>query len=910
MAISSSLGFIVMLFSCIAILPDFSSAQGSCRTRCGEDYYRGHACHCDYNCLLHKECCPDYEGLCTTANSCKGRCGEDFQRGRKCDCDAGCFEFNQCCPDYQSHCLKETPKTTVANPTTVPITTRANTPQVQATKKLAVNLSTLIQKPVPTTQSASTASSRFQAIETTASDSNSANEEMIQDLSKSQLITLSTLPPANHPTSRPAVTTMQLETLKYPEFQRDDETVLLELTEAMPYQEQFLPSITHSFSTEPTAPSRVFSILQSTTEASTKPEEHANPTGPLVLESDTIRPAVTEQTTPSAAINDQEPETPSESDTTRPAVTEQTTTPSAAVNDQEPETPSESDTTRPAVTEQTTPSAAVNDQESETLSESDTTGPAVTEQTTTPSAAVNDQEPETPSESDTKRPAVTDQTTPSAAVNDQEPETPSESDTTRPAVTEQTTTPSAAVNDQEPETPSESDTTRPSAAVNDQESETPSESDTTGPAVTEQTTTPSAAVNDQEPETPSESDTKRPAVTDQTTPSAAVNDQEPETLSESDTTRPAVTEQTTTPSAAVNDQEPETPSESETTRPAVTEQITPSAAVNDQEPETPSESETTRPAVTEQTTTPSAVNDQEPDTPSESGFDPSMTDAPETDTPSPPEGVWSTPSSTTTDPTRNVLLAVCLDDNDDDNLCSGRPVNGITTLLNGTMYAFRGHWFWMLNSYGIEVGYPRRITDVWGIPSPIDSVFTRCNCQGKTFFFKGSNYWRFENGGMDSGYPKLISIGFGGIKGQITAALSVSSSWRRPESVYFFKQGGLVQKYSYTQKPPQTCKKMQTQYSIYSIRNRFARQLSSQSKATVTLGQEINIKLQWRGFPTSVTSAISVPNARKPDGYDYFVFSRTRYYNINILADQPTVTSTSPSSERQQSTAKDWFKCP
>ncbi|MGH0154838.1 UNVERIFIED_CONTAM: hypothetical protein FKN15_048282 [Acipenser sinensis] len=288
--------------------------------------------------------------------------------------------------------------------------------------------------------------------------------------------------------------------------------------------------------------------------------------------------------------------------------------------------------------------------------------------------------------------------------------------------------------------------------------------------------------------------------------------------------------------------------------------------------------------------------------------EPQANGAPSSASPTKMPTIMSTASSTTTtDPTSDVLLA---DDNNDNNLCSGRPVNGITTLLNGTMYVFRGHWFWRLNSYGIEVGYPRRITDVWGIPSPIDSVFTRCNCQGKTFFFKDNNYWRFENGVMDPGYPKLISKGFGGIKGRITAVLSVSSTRRRPESVYFFKQGGLVQKYSYTQKPPQTCKRMQTQYSVYSIRNRFARQLSSQSKDTVNLGQEVNIKLQWRGFPTSVTSAVSVPNAKKPDGYDYFVFSKTRYYNINIPADQPTITSPSPSSERQQSTAKDWFKCP
>ncbi|XP_033883818.3 proteoglycan 4-like isoform X1 [Acipenser ruthenus] len=888
MAISPSLGFIVVLLSCIAILPHFSSAQGSCRTRCGEDYYRGYACHCDYNCLLHKECCPDYEGLCTTANSCKGRCGEDFQRGRKCDCDAGCLEFNQCCSDYQSHCLKETPKTTVAKPTTVPITTRANTPQVQATKELAVNLSPLIQKPVPTTQSATTALSRFQAIETTASDSNSANEEMIQDLSESQMITLSTLPPVNQPTSRLAVTTMQLENLKYPEFQSDDETVLLELTEAMPYQEQFIPSFTHSFSTEPSAPSSVFSILQSTTEASTKPEEHANPTEPLVLESDTIRPAVTEQTTtPSAAVNDQESETPSESDTTGPAVTEQTTTPSAAVNDQESETPSESDTTGPAVTEQTTtPSAAVNDQEPETLSESDTTRPAVTEQTTTPSAAGNNQEPETPSESDTTRPAVTEQTTTPSAVNDQEPDIPSESGF-EPSMTDAPET----------DTPSPPEGDVPSASP----TQTPASTSTLSLTTTTPTNNPSDIFLPEFMTTVSnleDSTSLPPYSTESSTPLIAFF------------TLQSTTGASEKPEEKANPTEPQA-SESSTTRPdiAVLASI---AAIDNVEELSLTELQTPRGALA---TPPGTENIPEPAVPIGAESVSPTNGAPSSASPTKIPTIMSTPSSTTTDPTRNVLLAgddkqfstASLDDNDDDNLCSGRPVNGITTLLNGTMYAFRGHWFWMLNSYGIEVGYPRRITDVWGIPSPIDSVFTRCNCQGKTFFFKGSNYWRFENGGMDPGYPKLISKGFGGIKGQITAALSVSSSWRRPESVYFFKQGGLVQKYSYTQKPPQTCKKMQTQYSVYSIRNRFARQLSSQSKDTVTLGQEINIKLQWRGFPTSVTSAISVPNARKPDGYDYFVFSRTQYYNINILADQPTVL---PSSERQRSTAKDWFKCP
>jgi len=39
------------------------------------------------------------------------------------------------------------------------------------------------------------------------------------------------------------------------------------------------------------------------------------------------------------------------------------------------------------------------------------------------------------------------------------------------------------------------------------------------------------------------------------------------------------------------------------------------------------------------------------------------------------------------------------------------------------------------------------------------------------------------------------------------------------------------------------------------------------------LSGEINIKLKMNGFPTPVTSAMSMPNPRKSDGFDYFVFS-------------------------------------
>lgn len=46
-----------------------------------------------------------------------------------------------------------------------------------------------------------------------------------------------------------------------------------------------------------------------------------------------------------------------------------------------------------------------------------------------------------------------------------------------------------------------------------------------------------------------------------------------------------------------------------------------------------------------------------------------------------------------------------------------------------------GHYFWVLDRNKVP-GAAQGITQVWGVPSPIDTVFTRCNCQGKTYIFK------------------------------------------------------------------------------------------------------------------------------------------------------------------------------
>ncbi|ELR58267.1 Proteoglycan 4 [Bos mutus] len=240
---------------------------------------------------------------------------------------------------------------------------------------------------------------------------------------------------------------------------------------------------------------------------------------------------------------------------------------------------------------------------------------------------------------------------------------------------------------------------------------------------------------------------------------------------------------------------------------------------------------------------------------------------------------------------------------------------------------FSGHYFWMLTPF-TPPPPPRRITEVWGIPSPIDTVFTRCNCEGKTFFFKGSQYWRFTNDIKDAGYPKLISKGFGGLNGKIVAALSIAQYKSRPESVYFFKRGGSVQQYTYKQEPTQKCtgRRPAINYSVYGEtaqvrRRRFERAIGPSQVHTIRihytpvrvpyqdkgfLHNEVKVSTLWRGLPNVVTSAISLPNIRKPDGYDYYALSKDQYYNIDV----PSRTARAITTRSGQTLSNTWYNCP
>ncbi|XP_059207204.1 vitronectin b [Centropristis striata] len=133
--------------------------------------------------------------------------------------------------------------------------------------------------------------------------------------------------------------------------------------------------------------------------------------------------------------------------------------------------------------------------------------------------------------------------------------------------------------------------------------------------------------------------------------------------------------------------------------------------------------------------------------------------------------------------------------------CSGRPFDAFLQLKNGSIYAFRGEYFFELDDTSILPGYPKRIQDVWGISGPIDAAFTRINCQGKSYMFKGNQYWRFDGDVLDEDYPRDVSVGFDGVPDGVNAAFAIPApSHRGKEKAYFFKEDKYYQ-YEFKHQP-------------------------------------------------------------------------------------------------------------
>ncbi|NWH75767.1 PRG4 protein, partial [Piaya cayana] len=271
---------------------------------------------------------------------------------------------------------------------------------------------------------------------------------------------------------------------------------------------------------------------------------------------------------------------------------------------------------------------------------------------------------------------------------------------------------------------------------------------------------------------------------------------------------------------------------------------------------------------------------------------------------------------------------------DERDLCNGKPADGMVALPNGTLAIFRGRYYWLVSGRTPPTTNPRLIRDGWGIPGPINSVFSRCNCDGKIFFIKGPLYWRFTGSVMDKGYPKPLANGFAGLSGKIRATLPVARYNTRPESVYFIKKDGNMQQYVYRQSPAKKCQRrthVTIRYPGYVprvvIRRRLPRavrmpsiiqtirinpipsaattpNLSSLLLAGV-LHKEVKVNAYWKGLPKVIHSTISLPNHNKPDGYDYYAFSYNRYYSLDIgkRIARPVTALTG------KTVSKDWYNC-
>ncbi|XP_077075827.1 proteoglycan 4b isoform X2 [Siphateles boraxobius] len=692
---------LLLLFACASTT---SSNPSSCRGRCGEGYYKGSYCQCDYECLGLNECCTDFQNLCTTKDSCKGRCGEPFNRGNPCHCDIDCVPYSQCCPDYEGMCLMEDTALKSRNTDTA----------AQRTAKLCLNIKN-------------------------KKSTESSNEEMTNEAGIGEELMI----PEDESESTPS--------------EGPDSDIEVKVGEN---------STSHS-DYERTTPEPNSSTLASSLPPST--------------------PSITSTADADASSMLLADENPLESTTQQPSEMTTSSTPQ----------PQENASTAP--TEGPTSAAP-------------TEGPTSAAPTEGPTSAAPTEGPTSmlPTEGPTSA-APTEGPTSAAPTEGPTSTAPTEG----PTSTAPTEGPTSAAPTEGPT--SAAPTEGPTSAA-----------PTEGPKSAAPTEGPTSAAPTEDPSMPPTEGQKSAAPTEGPTSAIPSNG----------------------PASAV----PKEYSVTEMTMMALGEDPKKSSSLKD--------SRAT--SVPKSTSTPAPVK------PTKRTIQP------------------STDKNDKSDSIKDYQA-----DDYDTNLCSGRPVNGLTTLRNGTIVVFRGHYFWTLDKYR-NPDPPQLITRVWGIPSPIDTVYTRCNCLGKTYFFKGKDYWRFDNGMMDHGFPKPVSQGFGQI-GHITAALSIPEYRSRKESVIFFKRGGMAQKYTYQVTP--NCGKKNP---VYPARTRARRQ------AGAALGQIISISKSWRGFPTMVTSAVSVPS-RVKEGYKYYVFSQRKHYSIKMEREKPVILK--PATGPMENSASSFFKC-
>ncbi|XP_078599369.1 macrophage metalloelastase-like [Branchiostoma floridae x Branchiostoma japonicum] len=196
--------------------------------------------------------------------------------------------------------------------------------------------------------------------------------------------------------------------------------------------------------------------------------------------------------------------------------------------------------------------------------------------------------------------------------------------------------------------------------------------------------------------------------------------------------------------------------------------------------------------------------------------------------------------------------------------CSGEKFDAFTRLANGTVYAFRGRYFWRLNSAGADPGYPQLIADAWeGLPADGIDAALYWPPNRKTYFFKGAQFWRFGGTSPDSGYPRSIRLWR--TVPNIDAALHYGEFGDRIRA-YFFKGG---QYWRYTHGP---------------------RRLDRGYPKSLTV---------WEGFPDRLDAAIKWTNDVN------YIFKGDQYWRL----DNGVAVTDGANPPYPRSVAKYWMGC-
>ncbi|OWK57261.1 Proteoglycan 4 [Lonchura striata] len=898
------------------------------------------------------------------AASCAGRCFEAFERGRECDCDAECERYGKCCPDYAKHCKeahteKPTPETPPENKST---SKRSSTDEEESPEEAGEDPEIQVTTPAPTTEPAQTTP---EATEEPATEADPPTPDTPEDEPTT---------PTPEETTPEELTTPTPEETTTP---TPEESTPEELTTPTP-EETTTPTPEESTPDGPTTP----------TPKETIPEDLTTPKAEETTPEVVTMPTPEEVTTPQPEeSNPEEPTTLADSPTT--LKTEETSLEEATTPKPEETTPEEPTTPKPEETtpeEPTTPKIEETTPEEPTTKADSPTTPPKSEETTpeepttkTDSPTTSKPEATTPEESTTKADSPT---TPKADADSPTiPAAPEASTTTSKATASPSNVAPTTVGKDPPTFGAGtmlSDTT-----MENKETTTPKKDRTTllkdlfTAATGKDTVTvgmvttakpgdspkgmddiPNTAPMAKEPvtaaaeTTSTDTKTATPAATgplpnptvlvttikeDSTPqPGDAVTPNEKETTTDTEQAGPAADKES--PGATCIIMEMTTAGKKEVT--TIKEMATTSEkATDDVTEKAPGIAKEEVTTVTKETTTRDKKDTiEEMYLVSNGTSKPTIhfqeiTETTEEPHPTEPETLPEKEEPEINKPLIQVgdlpmFPGETQGKNDEKDLCSGKPADGMVALPNGTLAVFRGHYYWLLNGRTPPTTNPRRITDGWGIPSPIDSLNNQELTSSKLFLFffplnaQGPLYWRFTNGVMDNGYPKPLATGFAGLSGRIVATLPVARYNNRPESVYFIKRDGNMQQYVYRQEPAKKCQRrarVTIRYPAFVprvvIRRRFQRAVQMptvirtvriNSHPSGVLRKEIQMTTYWRGLPKVVHSTLSVPNQNKPDGYDYYAFSYNRYYSLDIgkRIARPVTALTG------KTVSKDWYNCP